>query len=117
MANQPPGDDQRRGRGDLLVGDAQQDGVGVAAVGASSEWAEHVVARRLPVPSERRLPAPRARRLPAPSERRLLAPSERSSERLAQPAATHHGKPYRGREIEGGIPFQFPQVRYRSAVR
>jgi hypothetical protein len=74
-------------RGDLCVGDAQQHGVGTGPIRPAAVGANHLI----------------------PGQ------TESAGESGSQAATPDHGGPRTGRAIRGGIPFQFPHVRYRSA--
>ena len=82
VADEAPGRDLRRGRGDLAVGDAQQDGIGPGAVGAPAERPVHLVAgvraARSPARSQRGL----GRRWPAAYMQGCLRRRSRSSSRI-----------------------------------
>jgi hypothetical protein len=88
VADELAGRDQRRGGGDLTVGDAEKDEIGLAAVGTPAEWPLHVESRD----------------------------THRSVERVTQPAgADDRAAEGLGGGVEGG-PFQFPHGRYRSVL-
>jgi hypothetical protein len=91
VTDQAPGGDQRGRRGYLAVGNTEQNGVGIVAVGAATKGSEHLVWA-------------------------VLESLQGVGQGISQATATNHGKPRSGKALRGGIPFQFPHERYRSVL-
>jgi hypothetical protein len=87
VPDKSPRSDQRRGVCDLRVGNTQQDRIGASRVSAPSERSEYEQAGL----------------------------GQCRGKRAAEASATNHREAGTGRDVGGGVPFQFSHRRYRSA--
>ena len=89
VADERPLGDVRGGVGDRSIGHAQQDGIGADPVRAASERPGNFVAQ----------------------------PRQSAGKRGTDPAPADNGQARASRRVRGEFPFQFPHLRYRSAMK